>query len=175
MNDLYFYFKEVKQSLEVVLEDGDSLTVDTYTHRPLFNRDFSPYAMVQLFLDRGAAVDVSNTQGACWGNQSAGKLYLDRGAAVDAADSDGRTALHCASSRSNNLDVLQLLLNRGALINTADHRGWTALHVAVSFCQYDTVQLLLKSGAAIDAIDSKGNSIGKFAHSLKIIGALDNG
>lgn len=72
---------------------------------------------------------------------------------ITAATSDGRTALHFASSRGC-VEVVGLLLARGANVNAAlAHRGRTALHCATQHGHTAVVQMLLAKGANTNSID----------------------
>lgn len=68
-------------------------------------------------------------------------------------DMSGRTALHWAAARSNNVKVIQMLLKSGANVNAQDGMGYTPLHTAVEGSKSDKkiLQTLLKAGAKINA------------------------
>lgn len=62
------------------------------------------------------------------------------------ADSQGRTALHFASSHGHR-DMVGLLIGQGSPINCQDNKGWTSLHYASKHGFLDVVKLLIESGA----------------------------
>ena len=64
--------------------------------------------MVQLLLDRRAAVDLKKAEGSAYA---------------------GRTALHCAALRSH-VTICEILIQHGASLLACDARGATPLHMA---------------------------------------------
>lgn len=81
------------------------------------------------------------------------RSLLDEGADVNSATTDGRTALHFASSKGNTV-VVEVLLARGANVNAAlVRRGRTALHCATQHGHAAVVQMLLANGANANSID----------------------
>ena len=83
---------------------------------------------------------------ASFGVQQFVEYYLDRGAGVDVRDSEGMTALHKAA-KYGHLDVVRLLLRCGAAIGTQDQLGFNALVWAVSANELSVSRLLLQNGS----------------------------
>ena len=85
-------------------------------------------------------------------------LLLDRGAAIDARDIQGRTALLGACDRQfeSSAPLVQLLLKKGASIEVADLSGNTPLLAAARLGHVDTLKVLLEAGANTAAVDGKG-------------------
>ncbi|KAG8819474.1 hypothetical protein FRC17_010432 [Serendipita sp. 399] len=74
---------------------------------------------------------------------------------LDSIDSDGRTALHWASS-SGAREIVQYLIGMQAQVDKQDESGWTALHIATSAGHQDIVIDLLGAGADVKKTNDKG-------------------
>ena len=93
------------------------------------------------------------------------KRLLDRGADVDVADSEGLTSL-CHASMYLDSNIIDLLLRNGANVDAKDTKGFTALsHAATSlystsdiYSGRETMQILLRNGANIEAKDEIGRT-----------------
>jgi ankyrin repeat protein len=124
--------------------------------------------MVEFLLAKGVKVDVASgdTYGtvlhaaARSGGPQMGKLLLENDeiiSAIDAVDCIGLTALHCALSISDSLEVVKMLLRKGADISLPkdDRNGNHVLRVAQLSAM---TKLLLANGADVFAINSIGKS-----------------
>lgn len=94
------------------------------------------------------------------------RACIAAGADMAAVNDRGFTALQCAATGSNqveveaNLAVLRLLLEAGSPLEYTGAGGRTALYLAAEFApSVDAVQLLLDAGAHADVSDSHGNHI----------------
>jgi ankyrin repeat domain-containing protein 50 len=83
-------------------------------------------------------------------------LLIDVGADVNAADTDGRTALHLASS-CGRTDIVRILVQRGADLDAEDARGRTALHLSSRGGHVDVVRLLLEVEESRVLLDEEVN------------------
>lgn len=76
------------------------------------------------------------------------ECLLDNGAYINMVDKDGRTALHNAATRSDNLKVVKLLLKHGAFTHITDALGEalidTAKNTARATNNWDMVMFLEK-------------------------------
>ncbi|MCL5436692.1 MAG: ankyrin repeat domain-containing protein [Candidatus Dependentiae bacterium] len=80
---------------------------------------------------------------------------------VNAKDRDGRTPLHFACSRNNNLAMVKYLVGQGADVNAVIlgglfYKGFTPLHCACSNNNLDQVEYLIGQGAGVNAKDVNG-------------------
>ena len=90
------------------------------------------------------------------GHKTMVELLLDRGAAVDARDKFGRTALHFAVSKGY-LSVAKSLIAKDADVNARNTQsGWTPLHTAADSGSKPMAELLLANKAEINALDNSG-------------------
>jgi len=69
------------------------------------------------------------------------RLLLERGAALNGTDTQGRTALMCAV-QSGRADLVKLLLQRGPDLHIADKQGRTALTAALATRNREVINLL---------------------------------
>lgn len=76
----------------------------------------------------------------------AGLLISRSSDGLTKADSQGRTALHFASSHGHR-DMVGLLIGQGSPINCQDNQGWTPLHYSAKHGYLEVVKLLIESGA----------------------------
>ncbi|KAL9047800.1 MAG: hypothetical protein Q9206_006461 [Seirophora lacunosa] len=90
------------------------------------------------------------------------ELLLERGAAIDLQLSNGRSALYCAVA-FDNTEAAGILLMRGADVELAKETGFTPLHNATRRNYTSTLQLLLSAGANINARSNDGTSALKLA------------
>lgn len=105
------------------------------------------------------------------------RALLERGAAVDVRDSQGNLPLHEAA-RAGRAAIITELLNAGASINATNDQGETALHLAVSsqFPELEATKTLIERGANRAASDSNGRSalqLAKFGPIIKFLGGTD--
>ncbi|KAK7428859.1 hypothetical protein QQZ08_004629 [Neonectria magnoliae] len=127
-----FRFPRQQSLLSYVTESGDESMVafilasdelntgidsmDTFRRTPLsYAAWYGREAVVQLLLDRGAAIEIADKDGktpllyATWdGNKAVVQLLLDWGAAIKTADKDGRTPLQYAA-KSGHKGIVKLL------------------------------------------------------------------
>lgn len=92
--------------------------------------------IVQLLLDKGAAVDLKNTNGCTalriasfWGYTKIAQLLINAKANVNLADIGEYTPLYVASAQGH-LAVVELLLNAGAKMNQFNMKQKTPLQLA---------------------------------------------
>lgn len=71
---------------------------------------------------------------------------------------DGRTALHLAISKPNNLDMIRFLIDNGASLTVTDGSGETPLYSAISADDMEATTLLLERGATCDIQSSNGQT-----------------
>ena len=123
----------------------------------------------RALLDRGAAVDAKDREGATALGRAAqaGKigvaaLLLDRGAAVNARAVDGSTPLFYAAE-ADRAAMIRLLIGRGADPNIAGRKGIRPLAAAAYDGSAGSVELMLKHGADANAVDDDGKSAMTYA------------
>jgi ankyrin repeat protein len=129
----------------------------------------APVAIIQMFLDRGAQVDLKSSGStdrtalavACFrGREDVAKVLLDRGANIDVkVDKEGKTPLMLALKLARTEPgraVVALLVSRKADVNARDLSGYTALHQACFDGLLDMVRLLVDSKADIESKDNRG-------------------
>jgi len=120
-------------------------------------------AFVELLLDRGASVDVEDSDGRepLFKASSAAMVaaLCDAGADPDASGPDRKTALTRASKASL-ADTVRELLARGADVDAVDAFDGTALHWAAVAepCEQcdETLEMLIAAGAGIDEQTNQG-------------------
>jgi uncharacterized protein len=123
---------------------------------------FGCEAEARALLDRGAAVDARDREGATALGRSAQagkapliKLFLERGANVNARAVDGSTPLFYAADADRGA-AIALLLERGADPNIPGRQGLRALAAAAYHGSADSVETLLEHGADPNALDDEG-------------------
>lgn len=94
--------------------------------------------------------------GAWEGNIDMMELFIERGAYVDQSNSVGETALVLAAWRGN-LPAVKWLLAHGAPIN-GSHAEWSALHYAAFAGHKEVAEFLLANGADINARSPNGST-----------------
>lgn len=106
------------------------------------------YRMVQLLLQKGAKLDVTDKEGytplmtaAIEKRRQVEKLLLDKKADVKATRCDGWTALHLDPNAGHE-GMCRALISAGADVNAIDSEGWTPLMTAASEGHLSVVQLL---------------------------------
>ena len=80
------------------------------------------------------------------------ELLLDRGAAVNAANTFGSTALMWAAPRT---EIVRMLLARGADVNTKAKDGTSALVVAARIGNVDAMQAMVAAGADLTSASTR--------------------
>jgi hypothetical protein len=85
------------------------------------------------------------------------ELLLDAGADVGVSNRWGRTPLHVAARRGCG-NVAKLLLARGADPDATTKEGWTPLHVASMSGKSELVKILETGGADVNATDDDGKT-----------------
>ncbi len=85
------------------------------------------------------------------------KLLLDRGADVNVQDTDGNTVLMGAVFGRES-STAQFLLDAGADANMIDIEGKTALHLAAQHGYWDMITILLSAGADTGMVDIMGDT-----------------
>ena len=131
--------------------------------------------------DDGAAADSSaaRSKGDCqeWNTEAfftsatPGEVRgcLDAGADANAADDGGKTPLHWASERNENVEVVRVLLDAGADVGAATGLGSTPLHGAASSNgNVEVVRALLDAGADIGAANYSVRRSGGISVTLNI-------
>lgn len=140
------------ESLAQCVRDGDTKAVDLFIRSgfPPDVRDKSGVPMLCL--------------AARFKHRSIVELLLDRGAAIDAQSDDrGYTALMDAAQQGDD-GLLRFLLEAGADPNACSKDGQTALILAVGRTDASMVALLLEHGADPDIADKLGLSARKYAN-----------
>ena len=87
------------------------------------------------------------------GHQGVVKLLLEKGAAVDLKNSDGETAL-CLAAYGGHEAVVKMLLEKGAAVDLNNSDGETALSLAAGRGHEAVVKLLLEQEASVDLLAS---------------------
>ena len=85
------------------------------------------------------------------------ELLLEYGAKVDVSNAEGKTALHLAAVHARTSTV-NLLLDHGAKVNATTKDGNTALHLAARIPKTATIETLLDHGADVRIINSEGQT-----------------
>ena len=137
---------------------------------------FGQYAVAELLLSRGAAVDGATSVGgqtplalaAQFGQVACGQLLLARGASVDRLDANGLTPLMTALQSCPQSAVgafIDLLLDADASVHLATQDGITPLYMASHQGHVSCVRQLLAAGANADVASSRGYTpLGVAAH-----------
>jgi ankyrin repeat protein len=120
----------------------------------------STESMTRL-LDKGAAVNASNSSGATalmWAATDIAKvkLLLSRGADAKAVSQRGRTAVFIAARNDASSAAVKLLMAAGADPKASDAAKMTVLHSAAVGNDTDTIRLLVDAGADVNAADALG-------------------
>ena len=137
------------------------------------------YKVVQMLIERTAAIDVRDTKGRTplhyamrdfelgWdydnGRRSDDDIFhcvqllLDHGASAEAQNNHGSTPLHIAASKMSR-EIIQLLIENSTNIDLRNNSGRTALHEASQRGQPNIIQLILSHNAEVDALDSGGST-----------------
>ena len=95
--------------------------------------------------------------GAWEGNLPMMELFLSRGADINMANANGEQALMHAAWRGR-LEAVRWLIERGARVNRKG-RQWSALHYAVFAGHEKVAQFLIENGADINARSTNGSSV----------------
>lgn len=120
--------------------------------------------MLQLFLKRGAHIDVQDKAGSnavYWasrhGHVETLKFLHVNKCPVDARDKSGETALHVAS-RYGHVDVVQYLCSIGSNPDFQDKEEETALHCAAWHGYYPVTKVLCKAGCNVNIKNKEGET-----------------
>jgi uncharacterized protein len=118
--------------------------------------------IVQLLLQKGAAVNVTDSQESTPLSVATWYLHVEvaacliaAGADVNAVNSDGRSALMLAAQFVS-IPLAKLLLDHGADINKQDRFGQNSLFRAACDGHVSMMELLVQRGCSITAVDHKG-------------------
>jgi ankyrin repeat protein/beta-lactamase regulating signal transducer with metallopeptidase domain len=120
--------------------------------------------LAQMLIDRGAEVDVADSQGytaldRCgnYGYAQMAELLIKAGANVNAVNAQRKegTPLHTAASEGHN-NVIDVLIRHGADLNAKAFGGFTPLTVAVLTGHADSAKLLAERGAELDLLGAAG-------------------
>lgn len=165
--------------LRVLLKDGCNPDANLYQDREesRMNGEFGydtlltaavvrkQFDCVAALLQSGADVNLGNSSGATplmigalVGDMGLIDLLLEHGANSKAVGPNGKTALHFAIDKPNNLPVCKRLVEVGADIDAADDDGCTPLFVAVLRERLDLAQWLVDHHADINHKDRQGNT-----------------
>ncbi len=122
------------------------------------------WKLVRFLLDRGAGVEVAQSQPALLAAASTAdddnqgiRLLLKRRARVDARGALDRTALMIAALHGN-AAIVQSLLDAGAQVDLVDVHGVTALMEAARSGAHEVLDVLATRKPMIDLIDVHGRS-----------------
>jgi ankyrin repeat protein len=85
------------------------------------------------------------------------ELFLERGARVDVVDDEGNTPLHDAVASYKD-DVVLLLVNDSRALDIQNKKGQTPLHLAMQQAERDLINPLVDKGAQVDLVDNDGNT-----------------
>jgi ankyrin repeat protein len=114
-------------------------------------------AIIQLFLDSGMSLDVTDKNddtplhwAAFHGHLGAVKVLLARGANPNARREGGATPLGQAAL-GGHTEIATVLMQSGANVNMSDDNGWTPLMYASFSCFHGSVEALLAGGADVNA------------------------
>ncbi|KAK4031351.1 ankyrin repeat-containing domain protein [Parachaetomium inaequale] len=126
---------------------------------------FGHEAVVQLLLDKGAAVDAKEdstgrkplSYAARYGREAVVQLLLDKGADVDAKDDSSETPLSWVATTGHETIVRQLL-DKDADVDAKDDSGWTPLFYAAARGHEAVVRQLLDNDADVEAKDGSGRT-----------------
>lgn len=168
--------RSTKEVVEVLLNfgaviDGKNNFNKTCLHAAL---DTGTIDVVQLLVDRGANIYLTDTNGGTSLHYAASRSYdddpsflelmLNLGLDINTVDSNGSTPLH-HSAESNKESILKLLLNRGVDINQKNNAGNTAIsEIAKENKQLQSAKILIKHIAQM-----KGDNLKVSKKSLKAI------
>jgi ankyrin repeat protein len=125
--------------------------------------------IVRALLEAGAGADVRKCDGgghspiyrACeWGHFEVFRALVEAGGDVNKLDSEGRTALHDASSHGLPEGVRYLCVERGADVNksTTGGDGDTPLTFASVYGKVEAARMLLEAGVDVNKRRSDGKS-----------------
>ena len=101
------------------------------------------------FLDLGLLNGSNLLSAALSGNIWVASILLMQETDLATRCNDGRTALHLAVSKPNNLEMVRFLIDNGANISTTDNNGETPLYNALSNDEVETATILLEHGATL--------------------------
>jgi uncharacterized protein len=120
--------------------------------------------VARALLDRGAAVDAKDREGATAlaraaqaGKIAVAKLLIDRGAGLNARAVDGSTPLFYAAE-ADRAAMVRLLLEKNADPDIPGRKGLRPLAAAAYDGSAESVELLIKRGADPNAVDDDGRS-----------------
>ncbi|KAH0628215.1 hypothetical protein JD844_009082 [Phrynosoma platyrhinos] len=120
--------------------------------------------MLQLFLKRGARIDVQDKAGSnaiYWasrhGHVETLKFLYGNKCPLDVRDKSGETALHVAS-RYGHVDVVQYLCSIGSNPNFQDKEEETPLHCAAWHGYYLVTKALCKAGCNVNVKNREGET-----------------
>ncbi|XP_042303696.1 death-associated protein kinase 1 [Sceloporus undulatus] len=120
--------------------------------------------MLQLFLKRGARIDVQDKAGSnaiYWasrhGHVETLKFLYGNKCPLDVRDKSGETALHVAS-RYGHVDVVQYLCSTGSNPNFQDKEEETPLHCAAWHGYYLVTKALCKAGCNVNVKNREGET-----------------
>lgn len=141
--------------------------------------------LVELLLQKGAAVDIANSnrftpiiQACRYGNSTIINALLDKGANPNATIEDGTSAFQLCAGSASSID-LATMVNLGANISTPNKYGQTPLMFAANFGKTENLKYLVNQGAKINQQTQEGYSPLFFAiksHNLDTVNAaIDHG
>jgi len=117
-------------------------------------------AVVALLLEKGAALDIKDTQSyyplhlsVSRGHVAITEKLLAAGANIEVLTSQNGTPLHIAAA-SNHPDVLPVLIKRGANLEARDANELTPLAAAASLGNVAVARLLIEAGADVNTKDA---------------------
>lgn len=82
-------------------------------------------------------------------------LVNDLKFSAEVKDTEGRSVMHEAATRGNDL-MIYMLAEMGVQVNGLDNKGNTPLHEAVQAQRETSVKFLLSLGAAVNATNDEG-------------------
>ncbi|XP_067108613.1 transient receptor potential cation channel subfamily A member 1-like [Osmerus mordax] len=138
-------FAGAKQSMQVILQEGDATGHSIDSHINYVDKFFSTPLHLAV---RGGNLEVI-------------KMCIDYGARIDQQQCDKSTALHFACNQGA-MEAVKLMLSSYDrvcdVINITDGASQTPLHKATLFDHFELAEYLISKGADINFIDCKGHT-----------------
>ncbi|NIM99876.1 MAG: hypothetical protein GTO24_17910 [candidate division Zixibacteria bacterium] len=154
----YAPFRGFKEIIDVLLDNGARVRVDTHLWFEVFHRTcaIGHKRLARFMIDKGLDVGRKNEDGRLPLHSAAegGALELvdfliENGNSIDSRDYCGNTALHLAAE-SGHRDVVDMLIDLGADVNVKNTMGETPYNLASDQGKHEIKSLLMEFGADQD-------------------------